>query len=203
MLQQGELGVVRCEKEGTSGVHLDSEVGRVKRMHLCIEGSIEISYREIEMFHLPSHSIALITKLNVSKVANGTTTGSKQINVLGFAVEVVDKQGDDSPFLVIEQKKKVWILARTLANPSAVPIILHSKGRITYLPSFSEILGAQTMLLTWTSPLIAIALQTSTKIVLTDRAILAIRQTQEKKRRARKWSIRFYGVDRSSCALTQ
>ena len=106
MLQQGELGVVRREKEGTSGVHLDSEVGWVKRMHLCIEGSIKISYREIEMFHLPRHSIALITKLNVNKVANGTTTGSKQINVLGFAVEVVDKQGDDSPFLVIECSKK-------------------------------------------------------------------------------------------------
>ena len=75
-------------------------------MHLCIEGSIKISYREIEMFHLPSHSIALITKLYVSKVSNGTTTGSKQINVLGFAVEVVDKQGDDSPFLVIECSKK-------------------------------------------------------------------------------------------------
>ena len=29
-------------------------------MHLCIEGSIKISYREIEMFHLPSHGIALI-----------------------------------------------------------------------------------------------------------------------------------------------
>ena len=78
------------------------------------------------MFHLPSQSIALITKLNVCKVANGTTTGSKQISVLGFAVEVVDKQGDDSPFLVIEEK--VWILARTLANPSAVPTILQSKG---------------------------------------------------------------------------
>ena len=61
--------------------------------------------------------------------------------------------------------KKVWILARTFANPSAVPTILHSKGRITYLPSFSEILGAQTMLFTWTSPMIAIALQTSTNIV--------------------------------------
>ena len=55
-----------CEQESPTGVHLDSEVGRVKRMHLCIEGSIKISYREIEMFHLPSHSIALITKLNVS-----------------------------------------------------------------------------------------------------------------------------------------
>ena len=61
--------------------------------------------------------------------------------------------------------KKVWILARTLANPSAVPTILHSKGRITYLPSFSVILGAQTMLLTCTSPLIAIALQKGTSIV--------------------------------------
>ena len=59
--------------------------------------------------------------------------------------------------------KKVWILARTLANPSAVPTILHSKGRITYLPSFSVILGAQTMLLTCT--LIAIALQKGTSIV--------------------------------------
>ena len=48
--------------------------------------------------------------------------------------------------------KKVWILARTLANPLALPTILHSKGRITYLPLFSEILGAQTMILTWTSP---------------------------------------------------
>ena len=95
-----------CEQESPTGVHLDSEVGRVKRMHLCIEGSIKISYREIEMFHLPSHSIALITKLNVCKVANGPTTGSKQISVLGFVVEVVDKQGDDSPLLVIEDSKK-------------------------------------------------------------------------------------------------
>ena len=106
MLQQGELGVVRCEKESARGVHLDSKVGRVKRMHLCIEGSIKISHREIEMFHLPGHSIAIIATLNVSKVANGTTTGSKQISVLGFAVEVIDKQGDDSPFLVIEYSKK-------------------------------------------------------------------------------------------------
>ena len=104
MLQQGELGVVRCES--VRWVHLDSKVGRVKRMHLCIEGSIKISYREIKMFHLPGHSIAIIATLNVSKVANETTTGSKQISVLGFAVEVIDKQGDDSPFLVIEYSKK-------------------------------------------------------------------------------------------------
>ena len=56
------------------------------------------------------------------------------------------------------------MLALTLASPSACPMILHSKGRITYRPSFSEILGAQIMLLTWTSPLIAIAMQKSTSI---------------------------------------
>ena len=54
---------------------------------------------------------------------------------------------------------------RRPSNPSAEPTILHSKGRITYLPSFSVILGAQTKLRTCTSPLIAIALQTSTIIV--------------------------------------
>ena len=64
-----------------------------------------------------------------------------------------------------KKAKKVWMLACTLAKPSAFPTILHSKGRITYLPSFSEILEAQTMLLTWTSLLIAIALQKGTSIV--------------------------------------
>ena len=60
--------------------------------------------------------------------------------------------------------KRVWMLARTLANPSAFPTILHSKGRITYLPSFSKILEDHTILLTCTSPLIAIALQKGTSI---------------------------------------
>ena len=55
--------------------------------------------------------------------------------------------------------KSVWMLAFTRASPSAFPMILHSKGRITYLPSCNEILGSQTILLTWTSPLIAIVLE--------------------------------------------
>ena len=46
-----------CEQEGSTGVHLDSEVEWVKRMHLCIEGTIRIAYRKIEVFHLPSYSI--------------------------------------------------------------------------------------------------------------------------------------------------
>ena len=55
--------------------------------------------------------------------------------------------------------KNICMLALTLAIPSTFPMILHSKGRITYLPSFKEILGSHTTLLTWTSPLIAIALE--------------------------------------------
>ena len=80
-----------CEQEGPTGVHLDSEVGWVKRMHLCIEGTIRIAYRKIEVFHLPSNSISIIALLNVRKVTNGATTGSKKVSVFGFAVEVVDK----------------------------------------------------------------------------------------------------------------
>ena len=61
-----------------AGVHLDSEVGWVKRMHLCIEGSIRIAYRKIVVFYLASHSIAVIALLDVHKVTNRATTGSKK-----------------------------------------------------------------------------------------------------------------------------
>ena len=99
-----------CEQESPTGVHLDSEVGRVKRMHLCIEGSIKISYREIEMFHLPSYSIALITKLNVCKVANGTATGSNRSVYL-----VLLSRWLTNKVMILHSSsskiaKKVWIL---------------------------------------------------------------------------------------------
>ena len=61
--------------------------------------------------------------------------------------------------------KRVWMLAFTRASPSAFPMILHSKGRITYLPSCNEILGIQTILFTRTSPLIAIVLEQGASIV--------------------------------------
>ena len=54
MLQQGELAVVRCEKEGTSGVHLDSEIRRVKWMYLFIKSAIRVANGKIVAFHLPS-----------------------------------------------------------------------------------------------------------------------------------------------------
>ena len=95
-----------CKQKGPTGVHLDSKVGRVKWVHLCIEGTIRIAHRKIEVFHLPSYSIAIIALLNVRKVTNRATTGSKKVSVFGFAVKVVDKQGDDSPFFVIKDSKK-------------------------------------------------------------------------------------------------
>ena len=81
---------MRCEQKGPTGVHLNSKVERVKWMHLCIEGTIRIAYRN-EVFYLSSYSISIIAVLNVREVANGATTGSKKVSVIGFAVEVVDK----------------------------------------------------------------------------------------------------------------
>ena len=77
-----------CEQESPTGVHLDSEVGRVKRMHLCIEGSIKISYREIEMFHLPSHSIALIRLVPLGSHHVGAPWGGTLSTTLNLPLEV-------------------------------------------------------------------------------------------------------------------
>ena len=44
---------MRREKEGPSGVHLDSKVRRVKGINLYVKCSIRIADRKSEMFHLP------------------------------------------------------------------------------------------------------------------------------------------------------
>ena len=163
---------VSCEWWGVKrrtplGCTLTAKKGWVEWMHLCIEGAIKIAYRKIEMFHLPSHSIAFFALLNVSKFTKRPTTCSKKVGVFKFPVEVVDKQGDYPSFFVIksgEEGVDASFDSRESRGLSS-DLILHSKGRITYRPSFSEILGAQIMLLTWTSPLIAIAMQKSTSIV--------------------------------------
>ena len=106
MLQQGKLWVIRREKEGPSGVHLDSQVRRVKGMNLCVKCSIKISDRKIEMFHLPGHGISLSPFLNVHKVPKGSTARGKQVSILQFAVEVVDKQSNYLPFFIIKGCKQ-------------------------------------------------------------------------------------------------
>ena len=63
---------MRREKEGPSGVHLDSKVRRVKGMNLCV------------------------------KCPKGSTARGKQVSILQFAVEVVDKQSNDLPFFIIK-----------------------------------------------------------------------------------------------------
>ena len=102
MLQQGELRVVGCEKEGPTWVHLDSKEGWVEWKNLCIEGAIKIAYRKIEIFHLPSHSITFIAQLDVSKFTKRPTTCRKKVGVFKLAVEVVDKESDDPPCFVIK-----------------------------------------------------------------------------------------------------
>ena len=102
MLQQGELRVVGCEKEGPTWVHLDSKEGWVEWKNLCIEGAIKIADRKIEIFHLPSHSITFIAHLDVSKFTKRPTTCRKKVGVFKLAVEVVDKESDDPPCFVIK-----------------------------------------------------------------------------------------------------
>ena len=102
MLQQGELRVVGCEKEGPTWVHLDSKEGWVEWINLCIEGAIKIADRKIEIFHLPSHSITFIAHLDVSKFTKRPTTCRKKVGVFKLAVKVVDKESDDPPCFFIK-----------------------------------------------------------------------------------------------------
>ena len=106
MLQQCELWVMRREKEGPSRVHLDSKVRRVKGMNLRVKCSIRIADRKIEMFHLPGHGKSLSPFLNIRKVPKGSTARGKQVSILQFAVEVVDKQSNYLPFFIIKGCKQ-------------------------------------------------------------------------------------------------
>ena len=104
--QQCELWVMRREKEGPSGVHFDSKVRRGKGMNLFVKCSIRIADRKIVVFHLPGHGISLSPFLNIRKVPKGSTACGKQVNIFQFAVEVVDKQCNYSPFFIIKGRKK-------------------------------------------------------------------------------------------------
>ena len=156
---------MRREKEGPSRAHLDSKIRWVKWMNLLVKCVIKVADGKVVMFHLPGHGISLIQFLNVSEVPNGSdpqlaAKRSVYFNRLSrwLTNKIIIRHSSSSKVV-----RSVWILALTLAHPSAVPMILHSNGRITYRPSLREILGCQTMLLTCTSPLMAIALEQGTK----------------------------------------
>ena len=83
-------------------MHLNSKIIRVKWMHLYVKCAIKVADWEVVMFHLSTHGIARLEFLNVSKFPNGPTARSKKVNIFQVAVEVVDYQGDNSPFFVIK-----------------------------------------------------------------------------------------------------
>ena len=93
---------MRREKEGSGWVHLDSKVRRVKRMNLFVKCSIRVADGKIVMFHLPGHCISFIHFLDVSEVPNGSAASGKKVGIFQPAVEVVDKQCNNSPFFIIK-----------------------------------------------------------------------------------------------------
>ena len=128
ILQQGELWVMRREKKGPSGVHLDSKVRRVKGMNLSVKSSIRIADRKIEMFHLPGHGISLSSFLNVRKVSKRTTTRGKQVSILQCAVEVVDKQNNYLPFFIVKDSKQCMDACLHLCTAFGFPNDFALKG---------------------------------------------------------------------------
>ena len=128
MLQQCELWVMRREKEGPSGVHLDSKVRRVKRMNLFVKCSIRVADGKIVMFHLPSHSISFVNFLDVRKVPKRSTASCKEVSIFQFAVEVVDKQSNYSPFFIIKGGKECMDACPYLCNSFGFPNDFALKG---------------------------------------------------------------------------
>ena len=119
---------MRCEEEGPSGVHLDSKVRRVKRMNLFVKCSIRVADGKIVVFHLPSHSIAFIKLLDVRKVTKRSTAGGKEVSIFKFAVEVVDKQSNYSPFFVVKGGKEGMDACPYPCNTFGFPNDLALKG---------------------------------------------------------------------------
>ena len=105
MLQQCELRVMGNKSKRPSRVYLGAKVVRVKGVHLCIEGAIEVANWEIISPHLWRNCISLVIFLNVSEVAYGATTGSKKFLILKAAVKVAHFHGDDSPLVSIKVVK--------------------------------------------------------------------------------------------------
>ena len=115
MLQQCKLRVVGDEQECTCRMHLRAKIERVKWKDLLIKGAVEVAYWKVVVSRPRRDNIPFIIFLNVSEVPNGTTAGSKQVGILGLAVQVPHGQGYDPPLLL----------------PCPAPVILHSNGCIT------------------------------------------------------------------------
>ena len=86
-------------------MHFGAKVERVKWKNLRIKGAIEVAHREVKVSHLSGNNIPFIIFLDVSKVPDGPTAGSKEVCVLGLAVEVSNSQCYDPPLFLIKRCK--------------------------------------------------------------------------------------------------
>ena len=136
---------MRREKEGPSWVHLNSKIRWVKRMNLLVKSAIKVADGKVVRAY-PSFIFLMSVKspMDPQLVAKR----SVYFNWLSRRLtnNVIIRHSSSS-----KEVRSVWMLALTLAHPSAFPMILHSNGRITYRPSLREILGCQTIPLTCTS----------------------------------------------------
>ena len=77
MLQQRKLEVMRGEQQCTRWMHFCAKEERVKRINLLIKGAIEFAHREVKVSHLCGNDIFFLILLDVSKIPDGPTAGSK------------------------------------------------------------------------------------------------------------------------------
>ena len=143
------------EQQCTGRMHFCAKEKRIKWMNLHIKGAIKVAHREVKVSHFGGDHISFLIFLNVSEVPYGSAAGSKEVSILQLTVQVLDHQCDNAPSSS-KVEKIVWILAFTLARPSALRVTSHSKGLITYRPPLKEAIGRWSAFLTWTSPLMAI-----------------------------------------------
>ena len=84
-------------------MHLDSKVSQ--RDEPVRRKFHRVADRKIVMVHLPAYGISLSPFLNICEVSKGSTARGKKVSILQFAVEVVDKQSNFSPFFIKSRKQ--------------------------------------------------------------------------------------------------
>ena len=102
MLQQRKLRMMWSEQQCTGRMHFCAEEKRIKWMHLLIKGAIKFAHWEVEIPHFGGDHITFLILLNVSKVPDGATAGSKEVGILQLTVEVLDHQCDNAPVFIIK-----------------------------------------------------------------------------------------------------
>ena len=69
---------------------------------LAHKSAVKVAYWKVVVSHPRRDNITFIMLLNAGEVPNGTTAGSKQVGILGLAVQVPHSQGYDPSLLFIK-----------------------------------------------------------------------------------------------------